>query len=232
MTTTDGLFRAAVPSGASTGIYEALELRDGDKARQHRARATPNPPAVTPQSLHRPPAPQTAYMGKGVMKAVDNIIKLIAPALIGMDPSAQQAIDDKMVQVRPPLTPRHTTPPLHLAPHLAPRAPRHTPCRPHRAGARRQQERVGLVQVEARSQRHPRCLDGCLQGRCGAAPSHNPCTPAPLHPCTPAPCTALHHTAPFSTPVRCRGQAPAVVQAHRRARRQPHGQDVTTCHLP
>ena len=33
MTTTDGLFRAAVPSGASTGIYEALELRDGDKAR-------------------------------------------------------------------------------------------------------------------------------------------------------------------------------------------------------
>jgi len=60
-----------VPSGASTGIYEALELRDGDK---------------------------TAYMGKGVMKAVDNIIKLIAPALIGMDPSAQQAIDDKMVQ--------------------------------------------------------------------------------------------------------------------------------------
>jgi enolase len=71
MTTTDGLFRAAVPSGASTGIYEALELRDGDK---------------------------TAYMGKGVMKAVDNIIKLIAPALIGMDPAAQQAIDDKMVQ--------------------------------------------------------------------------------------------------------------------------------------
>jgi len=71
MTTTDGLFRAAVPSGASTGIYEALELRDGDK---------------------------TAYMGKGVMKAVDNIIKLIAPALIGMDPAGQQAIDDKMVQ--------------------------------------------------------------------------------------------------------------------------------------
>ena len=71
MTTTDGLFRAAVPSGASTGIYEALELRDGDKG---------------------------AYMGKGVTKAVDNIIKVIAPALIGMDPAAQQAIDDKMVQ--------------------------------------------------------------------------------------------------------------------------------------
>ena len=71
MTTTDGLFRAAVPSGASTGIYEALELRDGDKG---------------------------AYMGKGVAKAVENIIKVIAPALIGMDPAAQQAIDDKMVQ--------------------------------------------------------------------------------------------------------------------------------------
>jgi enolase len=71
MTTTDGLFRAAVPSGASTGIYEALELRDGDKG---------------------------AYMGKGVTKAVENIIKVIAPALIGMDPAAQQAIDDKMVQ--------------------------------------------------------------------------------------------------------------------------------------
>merc|ERR1740115_612682 len=70
MTTTDGLFRAAVPSGASTGIYEALELRDGG----------------------------AEYMGKGVMKAVDNIIKLIAPALIGMDPADQKAIDDKMVQ--------------------------------------------------------------------------------------------------------------------------------------
>ena len=39
-------------------------------------------------------------MGKGVAKAVENIIKVIAPALIGMDPAAQQAIDDKMVQAR------------------------------------------------------------------------------------------------------------------------------------
>uniref|UniRef100_A0A673TQ32 phosphopyruvate hydratase n=1 Tax=Suricata suricatta TaxID=37032 RepID=A0A673TQ32_SURSU len=53
--TAKGLFRAAVPSGASTGIYEALELRDGDKQR---------------------------YLGKGVLKAVDHINTTIAPALI------------------------------------------------------------------------------------------------------------------------------------------------------
>uniref|UniRef100_A0AAQ5YTF0 phosphopyruvate hydratase n=1 Tax=Amphiprion ocellaris TaxID=80972 RepID=A0AAQ5YTF0_AMPOC len=53
--TKKGLFRAAVPSGASTGIYEALELRDNDKTR---------------------------YMGKGVSKAVDHINKTIAPALV------------------------------------------------------------------------------------------------------------------------------------------------------
>ncbi|XP_040275378.1 beta-enolase-like [Bufo bufo] len=50
-----GLFRAAVPSGASTGIYEALELRDGDKSR---------------------------YLGKGVQKAVEHINKTIVPALL------------------------------------------------------------------------------------------------------------------------------------------------------
>ena len=71
-------------------------------------------------------------MGKGVMKAVDNIIKLIAPALIGMDPAAQQAIDDKMVQVRPPTdtTSHHPAPRTwHPAPGTSrpmPRAPRHT----------------------------------------------------------------------------------------------------------
>ena len=69
-------------------------------------------------------------MGKGVMKAVDNIIKLIAPALIGMDPAAQQAIDDKMVQVRPPTdTTSH-----HPAPrtwHPAPGTSRPTPRAPH-----------------------------------------------------------------------------------------------------
>ena len=56
--TSDGLtFRAAVPSGASTGIYEALELRDKDPKR---------------------------YNGKGVQHAVDNVNKLIAPAIKGL----------------------------------------------------------------------------------------------------------------------------------------------------
>jgi len=70
--TQTALFRAAVPSGASTGIYEALELRDGDKAR---------------------------LLGRGVLKAVDNINKIIAPALIGMDVTQQTVIDAKMVEV-------------------------------------------------------------------------------------------------------------------------------------
>merc|ERR1719240_1872835 len=58
--TTKSTYRAAVPSGASTGIYEALELRDGDKA---------------------------MYMGKGVSKAVENVNTIIGPALVGMSPS-------------------------------------------------------------------------------------------------------------------------------------------------
>jgi enolase len=61
--------RAAVPSGASTGEHEALELRDGDKSR---------------------------YLGKGVLKAVDNINKVVGPALIGKDASDQKALDQKM----------------------------------------------------------------------------------------------------------------------------------------
>merc|ERR1712232_710484 len=63
------LFRAAVPSGASTGIYEALELRDGDKSR---------------------------LLGKGVLKAVANVNNIIAPKLIGMDVTQQETIDKKM----------------------------------------------------------------------------------------------------------------------------------------
>jgi enolase len=69
--TENGLFRAAVPSGASTGIYEALELRDGDKKR---------------------------YMGKGVLKAVENVNKKIAPLVVGMDPTKQKDIDEKMIK--------------------------------------------------------------------------------------------------------------------------------------
>lgn len=69
--TSKGLFRAAVPSGASTGIYEALELRDGDKSR---------------------------YLGKGVTKAVSNINSIIGPAIKGMNPLNQKEIDTLMVQ--------------------------------------------------------------------------------------------------------------------------------------
>ena len=75
-------------------------------------------------------------MGKGVAKAVENIIKVIAPALIGMDPAAQQAIDDKMVQAR--RTASHHTAPHRAAPHLAWRAPGPRPAPslpPRRAGA-------------------------------------------------------------------------------------------------
>ncbi len=63
---------SAVPSGASTGTHEALELRDGD---QHR------------------------YNGKGVLTAVENITTLIAPALSGMDVTDQHAIDNKMLEL-------------------------------------------------------------------------------------------------------------------------------------
>jgi len=64
--------RAAVPSGASTGENEALELRDGDKSR---------------------------YLGKGVLKAVDNVNNLIAKELIGMNALDQVAIDKKMIEI-------------------------------------------------------------------------------------------------------------------------------------
>ncbi|MDF7800002.1 phosphopyruvate hydratase [Pontiellaceae bacterium B1224] len=64
--------RAAVPSGASTGVNEALELRDGDKAR---------------------------YLGKGCQKAVDNVNDVIAPAIIGMDAIDQNGIDNLMIEL-------------------------------------------------------------------------------------------------------------------------------------
>merc|ERR1712023_126784 len=66
------LFRAAVPSGASTGVYEALELRDGDKKR---------------------------LLGKGVLKAVDNVNNIIGPKLVGMDVTKQAEIDKLMVEI-------------------------------------------------------------------------------------------------------------------------------------
>ena len=64
--------RAAVPSGASTGEHEAIELRDGDKGR---------------------------YLGKGVRKAVANVIDVLAPAVVGMDASDQAALDARMLEL-------------------------------------------------------------------------------------------------------------------------------------
>jgi enolase len=70
---TDGsMGRAAVPSGASTGEFEAVELRDGDKGR---------------------------YLGKGVQKAVEAVIDTIQPALIGMDATDQRAVDQTMIDL-------------------------------------------------------------------------------------------------------------------------------------
>ena len=66
------LGRAAVPSGASTGVHEAVELRDGDKAR---------------------------YLGKGVLDAVTNVNTIIGPALIGLDVTEQASIDQLMIDL-------------------------------------------------------------------------------------------------------------------------------------
>lgn len=64
--------RAAVPSGASTGTHEAVELRDGDASK---------------------------YLGKGVLKAVENVNGVIATAIVGMDSADQKAIDEKMIEL-------------------------------------------------------------------------------------------------------------------------------------
>jgi enolase len=67
--TSQGMFRASVPSGASTGIHEAVELRDGGKR----------------------------YLGKGVLNACKNVNDIIGPALRGMDVTSQTAIDEAMI---------------------------------------------------------------------------------------------------------------------------------------
>lgn len=69
--TDTGMYRAAVPSGASTGIYEAVELRDKEDS----------------------------WMGKGVSKAVANVNEKISSQLIGMDPVDQKAVDDAMIKL-------------------------------------------------------------------------------------------------------------------------------------
>lgn len=69
--TEKGLFRASVPSGASTGIHEAVELRDGG----------------------------SRYKGKGVMKAVSNVNDIIGPSIIGLNVTEQQKIDELMINL-------------------------------------------------------------------------------------------------------------------------------------
>nr|GMC56395.1 enolase 1, chloroplastic [Ipomoea batatas] len=68
----DALYRSAVPSGASTGIYEALELRDGDKS---------------------------VYGGKGVLNAVKNINEILGPKLVGVDIRNQADVDALMLEI-------------------------------------------------------------------------------------------------------------------------------------
>jgi enolase len=70
VTTLSAMGRAAVPSGASTGEHEAIELRDGDKAR---------------------------YVGKGVQKAVRNVENVLGPAIVGMDALDQAAVDKVLI---------------------------------------------------------------------------------------------------------------------------------------
>jgi len=72
LTDEGALGRAAVPSGASTGAHEAVELRDGDKKN---------------------------YLGKGVLKAVKNVNDIIAPALIGNDVADQTGVDEMMIRL-------------------------------------------------------------------------------------------------------------------------------------
>eukprot|EP00522_Entomoneis_paludosa_P007873 CAMPEP_0172445878 /NCGR_PEP_ID=MMETSP1065-20121228/5651_1 /TAXON_ID=265537 /ORGANISM="Amphiprora paludosa, Strain CCMP125" /LENGTH=474 /DNA_ID=CAMNT_0013196891 /DNA_START=6 /DNA_END=1430 /DNA_ORIENTATION=- len=69
--TEEGLFRASVPSGASTGAYEAVELRDGGDR----------------------------YLGKGVLNAVNNVNEILGPAVKGMDPTDQSGVDDVMIDL-------------------------------------------------------------------------------------------------------------------------------------
>lgn len=70
ITTADGTFTASVPSGASTGIYEAVELRDGG----------------------------SRYMGKGVLKAVNHVNTVLADVVKGIDAADQRAVDDAMLK--------------------------------------------------------------------------------------------------------------------------------------
>lgn len=87
VTTESGAYgRAMVPSGASTGEREALELRDGDKNR---------------------------YLGKGTTKAVNNVNTIIAPAVIGLDVRDQNLIDKTMIDLDGTPFKKTSAPTLH-----------------------------------------------------------------------------------------------------------------------
>ena len=89
--------RAAVPSGASTGAFEAVELRDGDKDR---------------------------YSGKGVEKAVDNVNDVIAPEIIGFDAADQRGLDQLMIELDGTPTRASSAPtPSSVSPWPPPRPP-------------------------------------------------------------------------------------------------------------
>src|SRR5258708_13074109 len=88
--TVGGHGRAAVPSGASTGEHEALEMRDGDKKR---------------------------WLGRGVGKAVDNVQKTLGPSVVGMDALDQAAVDAALLESdRPPTTTKLPPTPLPALP--------------------------------------------------------------------------------------------------------------------
>ncbi|KAL7721917.1 Enolase 1 [Entamoeba marina] len=72
ITTAKGMFRSCVPSGASTGVHEAVELRDGDKSR---------------------------FGGKGCLKAVENVNTIIAPAIMGKNVCEQKELDELMIKL-------------------------------------------------------------------------------------------------------------------------------------
>ena len=122
--------RAAVPSGASTGIYEACELRDGDKSR---------------------------YLGKGVLKAVENVNTEIAECLVGMNVLDQTAIDKALIELDgTPNKTRWAPTPSWAPPWPAPRPlprPGHLPVQLYR---RRQRQGAARAHDEHPQRRRPR----------------------------------------------------------------------------
>ena len=138
--------RAAVPSGASTGIYEACELRDGDKSR---------------------------YNGKGVEKAVSNVNTEIAEALIGTNVLDQVAIDKMLIELDG--TPQQEPPGRQRHPGRLPglrqgrgREPGHLPVQLYRRRQRQAAARAHDEHPQRRRSRHQQRGDSGVHGHaCG-----------------------------------------------------------------